>query len=116
MRRVLALLLVISQALAGPLHAVAAPANSSHRDADSPDCPMSDHAAGDSGPTESCECPGGACCFGRVDRPSAAVFADLQVLVAAPPATETPHATPRFDLRRTPSTIRSRAPPGPRLR
>jgi hypothetical protein len=70
MVNVFLLLCIASQSLAAPLHLMG-PADLTNSQAIEAECPAHSDTAAEAGNPESCECSGGACCKGRIDRPSA---------------------------------------------
>jgi hypothetical protein len=70
MVNVFLLLCIASQSLAAPLHLMD-PADLAYSQAIAAECPAHQDAAAEAGNPESCECSGGACCKGRIDRPTA---------------------------------------------
>ena len=66
------LLCIASQSLAAPLHLMG-PADLVDSQAIEAECPAHSDTAAEAGNPESCECSGGACCKGRIDRPTASV-------------------------------------------
>ena len=75
------------------------------------DCPAHQASTDEADQQESCECPGGGCCNGNIDRSHAHLIADISTKAVERPAALPAVTQVNFTSRRITSGTQSRAPP-----